>query len=996
MPNERVSDTSTPPRIYRGGRRDEQRERGERFTPASSAVNPHRHKAVSGSRSTRQLLPAYVVLGGALAGWSCARAPESQLTPARAVDSAVTRSSEAARSVQPGRPVVTPQVARLAGLMPLRRTGIESFRLRDPARDGRGVLIAVLDGGIDPGVAGLRTTTTGERKLLDLRDFSGEGRIALSLLRPDRHDTITIEAWALAGFGRVARLAAAPYYGGVFREARLGSGAAADVNGDGDHADEFAIVVARASDGWFLMTDTDGDSSLEGERAVHDYALGAETFAYGSQPMTLAANLVESAGRPVLDLFFDNSSHGTHVAGIAAGHQLFGVEGFDGVAPGAQILGLKIADNRWGKISVTGSMVRALEYAAAVAARRNLPLVVNLSYGVGNQVEGAAAIDSLLDAFAASHPDILVVVSAGNDGPGISTVGFPASADLVLSVCALVPGVFAQAPQPELPPAPDVLGWWSARGGELAKPDLCAPGVAFSTVPPWRVGEEIAGGTSQAAPQVAGMAALLHSASLRDGRRLRSVDVKRALMATAASLPGATTLDQGSGVPNVQAAHEWLVASHQAGTYVVRALPDGGNASRASAAYRRDGLASPADTTQRFQVSTVGGQAAARLVLTSDAEWLKAPSQLELSGQPAVVTLTYDAAKLKTPGLYVGNVWARTASDTLAGRVFRLTNTVAVPYDLGRPLSLQRSLAPGGFHRFFLRVPSVAGGLRVSLGVTSGKSAMLYLFEPSGQPARSAASADAAAGDSASLTVTGEDLVPGVYEAVVVAPPGSGATYHLSAMLPPVAVRSVGTGPSAVLVSRAPDSAWVGVSARDTGAAKDYWVRGGAEPASLEIPVPSWADRVVLDVSFPEDLWNQVTDVGLLVRQGSGRELSERPLEYPFARRTLALDSGSRAQPLTLGLLPAFARTPPRTGWQATVRVAFLRPESVPLEVLGMGPIGQVVVPPGGTMGLQFSPVPPETDIPPEYAPLVDVVAEPRAGPAASRRAPVSISTGSP
>ncbi|MBI3082362.1 MAG: S8 family serine peptidase, partial [Gemmatimonadetes bacterium] len=242
--------------------------------------------------------------------------------------------------------MVTPQVARLAGLMPLRSTGIESFRQRDPAADGRGVLIAVLDGGIDPGVAGMRTTSTGERKLLDLRDFSGEGRSGLGLVRPDRADTIAVEGHQLAGFGRIARLAAAPYFGGVLGEARLGSGPAADLNGDGDREDEFPIVVARASDGWFMVTDTDGDGSLDDERPVHDYALGAETFAYGSQPMTLAANLAEASGRPVLDLFFDNSSHGTHVAGIAAGYQLFGVEGFDGVAPGAQVLGLKIADNR--------------------------------------------------------------------------------------------------------------------------------------------------------------------------------------------------------------------------------------------------------------------------------------------------------------------------------------------------------------------------------------------------------------------------------------------------------------------------------------------------------------------------------------------------------------------------------------------------------------------------------------------------------------------------
>src|SRR3989449_8209311 len=53
-----------------------------------------------------------------------------------------------------------------------------------------------------------------------------------------------------------------------------------------------------------------------------------------TQPITLAANLEETNGVPALDLVFDNGGHGTHVAGIAAGHNLFNVAGFDGVAPG--------------------------------------------------------------------------------------------------------------------------------------------------------------------------------------------------------------------------------------------------------------------------------------------------------------------------------------------------------------------------------------------------------------------------------------------------------------------------------------------------------------------------------------------------------------------------------------------------------------------------------------------------------------------------------------
>jgi subtilisin family serine protease len=387
-----------------------------------------------------------------------------------------------------------------AGLMPLRSIGVDVFRASHSTFDGRGTLIAILDSGIDAALPGFQWTSTGDRKLVDLRDFSGEGRIALR--RVEAHDgAVRIENLELAGFEVVAGRSTGPFFGGVFREIVLGSAPSGDLNGDGDVDDAFGIVVARASEGWLAFIDTSGDLSLADERPMRDYAVapGFITFrrADGTAgPLAVVVNLTERDGLPVLDLMMDNSSHGSHVAGIAAGHRLFGLEGFDGVAPGAQLLGLKIANNTRGGISVTGSMIEAMRYAADYAAARDLPLVINLSYGVGNEVEGTAVIDSLVDEFAAAHPEVLVVISAGNDGPGLSTVGFPGSASLALSVCALFPGVFAEPPQPGQAPPGDVLGWWSARGGEVAKPDVCAPGVAYSNVPAWRTGEEVSGGTS--------------------------------------------------------------------------------------------------------------------------------------------------------------------------------------------------------------------------------------------------------------------------------------------------------------------------------------------------------------------------------------------------------------------------------------------------------------------------------------------------------------------
>lgn len=934
---------------------------------------------------------------GMCAGCAHATAPARVAAPAGRVAPLDTTQAPTPRGSQraAGReqPALAPSVAYVAGLMPLHTTGIDTFRREHPTYDGRGVLIAVLDGGIDPSVPGLQRTTTGARKLVDLRDLSGEGRVALVPIHPSGGDTVRVGGRELTGFGRVGRLSVGPYYGGVLREADLGPGPAADVNGNGEATDQFPLVVARASDGWFLMTDTDGNGSLGNERRIYDYAAGADTFAYGRTGMRFAVNLADSAGQPVLDLFYDNSSHGTHVAGIAAGHDLFGVAGFDGVAPGAQVLGLKIADNAWGKISVTGSMAAALDSAADYAARRQMPLVVNLSYGVGNEDEGRAVMDSVVDAFAERHPAVLVVVSAGNDGPGLSTLDFPASAELALTACALVPGVFARAPQPGVPPAAPALGWWSARGGELAKPDACAPGVAFSNVPPWHRGAEIADGTSQAAPQLAGAAAVLLSAMLQEGRHLRAIDLKRALMATAKPLAGASVLDEGAGVPNVPAAFDWLRAAHQAGVYLVQALPDGGNTSRATAAYRRDGLASRADTTQRFVIRTVGGQAAARLLLTTDADWLRAPRRITLSGQPETMTVTYDASRLAAPGLYVGTVWARAASDTLAGPVFRLTNTIVVPDRLDHPFTARQTLPAGAVQRYFFAVPQGAGGLRVALTATAGRGALLYLFEPSGRPYRGGNSVETVPGDTAAgIAVSGEDVIPGVYEADVVAPPGEAVTYRLEAALPSVTVRAIGTGPSAVLENRTADSCVVGVHGQLVGATRGFVVASGNGPAGLEVTAPTWAARAVVDVSVPDSLWERVTDFGLRVRDAAGATLSDEPLEYAADRRTVALDSAARGRPLAIGLRPAFARAPGTT-WRVTVRVTFLRAEPIALALLGGATRATLTLRAGETVGLEFAP-PVGGDVPAGFAPLVDVSAQPHAGPGAHRAGAVSAGAG--
>ena len=884
-------------------------------------------------------------------------------------------------------PAVEPPVAFMLGLMPLKSTGVDVFRAAHPTYDGRGVLIAILDSGIDPGVAGLIGTSSGAPKILDLRDFSGEGRIDLSPVVREADDRVRVGGNLLAGAARIGRLTTATtWYAGVFRELPLGPLPAGDVNGNGRNTDVFPVIVVKATDGWVAFLDTNLDGSFEDEMPLHDYRQGRETIALGGarSPLTLVANFVEPAGSdsvPRLDLFFDTSGHGTHVAGIAAGHDLFNVAGFDGVAPGAQVIGLKIANNARGGVSVHASMWRAMDYAARFAAQRGLPLVLNLSFGVGNEHEGRAVMDSLVDAFLMSHPDVVMAISAGNDGPGLSTMGFPGSADLALSVGATYPGVFARAPQPGVPVPRDVLGWFSSRGGELAKPDIVTPGLAFSVVPRWATGEEIKDGTSMAAPHATGLVACLVSAMAQEGRRVSAAELVQALRVSARPFAGATIVDQGAGTPLLEGAYQWLKAGHQGSVYAVHV-----GTTEASAAYHRDGLAGDSGAT--FTVRHLTGLRAAQFALRADVPWLSVPEMVDAAPRVTEIPVTYARAALAAPGVYVGSVTARNPSDTLAGPLFTLVNTVIVPQELTvKPLDdPRRQIGPAAVRRYFLRAPQPGATLRatVTLPDSQQQRATVRLYEPNGAPARSAPEDVEVGGENngtAVITVRGEDLVPGVYELDVVAPPLAGATATVHAELGAVALVPATGGLEASSVG---DGTVTGrVTHAVVGAERDYPLTGRGLPAeTLSVRTPPWARRGEVDVQLTPDLWDELTDFSVTVYDSTGQQIpgGNEAVNYAFGRLSFIVPEKLAGRPLTVEFYPAFAKLPGHP-WRGTARIRFLGKD----KALANGKDLSVVA--GGRAAVTVPvPAPSAIELPAGFGALIETRVTTGSGAAAVRR----------
>jgi hypothetical protein len=509
------------------------------------------------------------------------------------------------------------------------------------------------------------------------------------------------------------------------------------------------------------------------------------------------------------------------------------------------------------------------------------------------------------------------------------------------------------------------MGWWSSRGGDLAKPDVVAPGEAFSSVPRWNLGDEIKSGTSMAAPQMAGFVACLLSAMSQEGRSVTAADMIQALRTTAVPLPGWSAVEQGSGVPKLEAAYRWLAAGHQGSRYIVR------TAGGSPAALRRNGFANAGDTTDLFTVTHADGLRGAQFLLTSDAPWLTVPPVVTSQARSTAIRVSYRPTLLLAPGVYVATVTGRTPTDSLAGERFRLVSAVIIPNDLSRSLvDTARVLAPGAVRRYFLRVPG-ATSFSFTVSVADADDDVLaLLYDPDGRPATASADSIVQVGygkaGSTAVLVPAEDMRAGVYELDLVNQGTTRATVSLRAQQASVALTPRADGTIEVTNVGA-GTANLSALASLAGAERRVDVRGrGGMPESLWVRVPEWAVRAEVLVEMPRPQWELFTDFGVSVYDSTGQQVNAAPMTYARGRQTFDVPAAIAGRAALIELFPAFARPDSAPPWQASVRVRFFTDS---LEAAG--PVRPLDVVAGGRGVLPAVSVP-VMALPDGFAPLIE------------------------
>ncbi|CAG2163191.1 unnamed protein product [Oppiella nova] len=483
----------------------------------------------------------------------------------------------------------------LWALLPKRETTAQSFVDKYPEYDGRGIKIAIIDSGVDPGADGLQVTSDGKPKIIDMMDSTGAGDVDTStVVEADGQGFITgltgtklkipghwanpsgryhigvknmYELYPAGVRTRMAREYRQTQWEPIhktsktetLRELREFEDKHPEPSNDSsddkiiredlkskmdfleemdtkyrDLGPTYDCVVFYDGSHWMAVIDTSGTGSLEDCTLLGNYR---ECLNYG----TISQRV----------------SHGTHVASIAAANFPNDPDR-NGVAPGAQIVAICFDDKRLDRRTTGSSLVRALNKVIETGCH-----VINMSYNVSRQYFDGPVLDLMSEVV--NKYGILYVTSAGNSGPSLSTVGMIRTihSQSFISVGAYLSPDMMTTAYSMNKQIPGLMYQWTSRGptllGDLGV-TVCAPGGAIASVPTSELKRaDLFTGTSMSAPNCAGCLCLLLSGLKALNIEYSPYNVRRAIENTALKIKNYEPLTHGHGLIQVEMAFEHLV-----------------------------------------------------------------------------------------------------------------------------------------------------------------------------------------------------------------------------------------------------------------------------------------------------------------------------------------------------------------------------------------------------------------------------------------------------
>ena len=214
---------------------------------------------------------------------------------------------------------------------------------------------------------------------------------------------------------------------------------------------------------------------------------------------------------------YDDNGHGTHIAGIICGawtkNGRYGIQEFQGMAPGAKLAVFKILDKNG-----TGSTEKALKALDWLILHHKKEQIRILNFSMGYLPNGDPKIQKkLVDKLEQLWEEgVVVVTAAGNNGPRENTVTVPGISRKVITVGSSDDMESNQRGE---------INCYGGRGPTdccIVKPEILAPGTDIVSFSNHTDGFVKKSGTSMSVPIVCGALALL----LEKRPDLKPVEIK--------------------------------------------------------------------------------------------------------------------------------------------------------------------------------------------------------------------------------------------------------------------------------------------------------------------------------------------------------------------------------------------------------------------------------------------------------------------------------------